>query len=360
VKWTFTPAILLLAMGGCGRLPRPILLEQERPALDRCIQLTHGFERAGEAYFSPDMRWIIFQAVPSGQQDYQMYVAPLVQRGGWIVDVGQPVQISPPGSRNTCGYFSPDGQSLIFASTREKALATRPSRPATRGRYAWEFTPEMEIWALHGWQAFVRQQGRDASRGGFRWQRLTNNQAYDAECAYSPDGKWIVYCSTESGDADIYVMRADGTGKVRITNARGYDGGPFFSPDGKRLVYRSDRKGDDKLQIFVADLAFDAAGNITGAARERQITSDGFNNWAPYWHPDGRHIIYATNCHGHANYELYMIRDDGTDLRRITYADGADVLPVFSADGKYLMWTSKRTRNQTVQVLLARFQMGEP
>ena len=88
---------------------------------------------------------------------------------------------------------------------------------------------------------------------------------YDAEGSFSPDGKWIVFTSMRSGDGDIYVMHADGSDPVRITAAPGYDGGPFFSPDGKRLLYRSDRKHNDMLQIFVADLAFDEKGNITGA-----------------------------------------------------------------------------------------------
>ncbi len=91
-------------------------------------------------------------------------------------------------------------------------------------------------------------------------------------------------------------MRPDGTGVVRLTTAKGYDGGPFFSPDGSCLVYRSDRKGNDLLQVFVADLAFDAAGNIAGLRNERQLTDDANVNWGPYFHPDGRHVVYATSA----------------------------------------------------------------
>jgi Tol biopolymer transport system component len=146
---------------------------------------------------------------------------------------------------------------------------------------------------------------------------------------------------------------------IRITTAPGYDGGPFFSPDGKRLVYRSDRKGNDLLQIFVADLAFDDKGNITGVKEEHQVTNDANVNWGPYWHPDGHHIIFATSRHGHTNYELYLIRDDGSHATRVTNSPGADILPVFSPDGKYLMWTSKRSKDQTSQVFVARFTMKE-
>jgi Tol biopolymer transport system component len=202
---------------------------------------------------------------------------------------------------------------------------------------------------------------------------LTDNYDYDAECAFSPNGKWIVFASNReraptthpttqpttaevTGDLELFAMRADGRNVVRLTHVAGYDGGPFFSPDGMRIVYRSDRHENNLLQVFVSDLVFDRAGNITGIRNERQLTRDANVNWGPYWHPDGRHIIYATSAHGHANYELYLMRSDGSRKARITFAAGADVLPVFSPDGKYLMWASKRN-GKTTQVWLARFVM---
>jgi TolB protein len=134
-------------------------------------------------------------------------------------------------------------------------------------------------------------------------------------------------------------------------------GGPFFAPDGKRLIYRSDRKQNDLLQVFVGDLAFDAEGNITGLKSEKQLTDDANVNWGPYFHPDNKHIIYATSAHGHHNYELYLMRDDGSHQTRITYCAGFDGLPVFSADGKYLMWSSKRAKDNTTQLFIAKFHM---
>src|SRR5205807_59381 len=95
--------------------PQPESGEAAREeSLSHVVQLTSGFEKAGEAYFSPDMKWIIFQATPKGQPQYQMFVAKLKWDGERIAGVEAPVQISPEPSRNTCGYFSPDGKSLIF------------------------------------------------------------------------------------------------------------------------------------------------------------------------------------------------------------------------------------------------------
>jgi Tol biopolymer transport system component len=214
----------------------------------------------------------------------------------------------------------------------------------------------MEIYRADGWLGAIAA-AEPGSIVDLAKHRLTENTAYDAECAYSPDGKWIVFTSDRTGDSDIYVMRADGSNQTPIVVAKGYDGGPFFSPDGKRIVFRSDRKGNDNLQIFVADLVFDASGNITGTRNEKQLTDDANVNWGPYWHPDGKHIIYSTSAQGHTNYEIYLMTDEGKRRTRITFSPGADVLPVISPNGKYLMWSSKRSADKTTQVFIARFNL---
>jgi TolB protein len=343
--------------------------DQPSPSRETClssvIQLTSGFEKAGEAYFSPDMSWIIFQATPKGQQQYQMFVAKLKRdTAGEFTGIEGPIQISPEPSRNTCGYFSPDGHSLIFASTAGREKPDEPSSGYQRegGNYRWAFSEGMEIFIADDWKKKIEGAG-PGGKVNLAQTALTHNDVYDAEGAFSPDGKYICYTSKQNDNLDVYVMAlrtGHAPGKpIRITSAPGYDGGPFFSPDGKRLVYRSDRKNNNLLQIFVADLAVDGGGNIIGVKAEHQLTDDVNVNWGPYWHPDNRHLIYATSKHGHTNYELYLMRDDGSHQTRITYSPGADVLPVFSPDGKYLMWTSKRSKDQTSQVFLAKFKLPD-
>jgi hypothetical protein len=336
--------------------------------------LTSGFERAGEAYSSPDMKWIVFQATPKGEQHYQMYVARLKYEGGrvvlttplpragprpggWIAGTTAPVQVGPAGSRNTCGFFGPGGKSLIFASTagKEDPGEQEPGYQRQGGNYRWAYPKGMEIYRCDDWLESVT--ATPTTRPTMK--RLTDNDAYDAECAYSPDGKWIVFTSNRTGDLELYAMRPDGSGVVRLTDVKGYDGGPFFSPDGKRVVYRSDRKGNDLLQVFVADVVYDGRGDITGLKNERQLTDDGNVNWGPYWHPDGEHIAYATSRHGHQNYEIYLMRDDGTHQVRVTNREGFDGLPVFSPDGRYLMWSSKRAGDGTTQIFAGVFRMPE-
>jgi Tol biopolymer transport system component len=340
--------------------------EERESTISDVVQLTKDFSRAGEAYFSPDGNWIIFQATPPGETHYAMYVAKLEREGDRIARIETPDRITPPKTRNTCGFFSPDGKSLLFASTAGKEKEDDQAVAGYQrqgGNYRWDFPDGMEIFRVDDWQKKLRfapinitsQRPSDLNAFDLAKNPITNNNAYDAEGAYSPDGKWIVFGSRRDGDSDLYVMKPDGTGVVRLTNAKGYDGGPFFSPDGKRVIYRSDRKGNDLLQIFIADLEFDEKGDITGTTNERQLTDDANVNWGPYFHPDGKHVVYATSAHGHQNYEIYAMRDDGSHKTRITFSQGFDGLPAFSPDGKHLMWSSKRTKDNTTQIFVAKF-----
>jgi len=363
--------IVLATLTGCATAP-----QSEAEVFDDVVQLTSGYARAGEAYFSSDMKWVIYQATPPGEANYAMFIARLLREAdapdGRITGLGQPIRVTPPGTRNTCGFFSPDGVSVIFASTKGRDDADQPPAGYQRkGRdYRWSFPAGMEIFRADGWQGAVA--AAEFSKGiDLAEHKITDNSAYDAECAYSPDGKWIVFASNRdadplvklsttqpgSRDLDLYAMRADGTNVVRLTTAPGYDGGPFFSPDGRRLVYRSDRLNNNLLQIFTADLTFDSAGNITGLKNEQQLTQDANVNWGPFWHPAGRHIVYASSAIAHTNYELFLMAADGRKNMRITFAAGADILPAFSPDGRHLMWTSQRATDKSSQLFIAKFKM---
>lgn len=326
---------------GVGRPLSPEEVAQlESKHLTNIRQVTFGFFRAGEGYFSPDGKNIIFQATAHpaesvladwriGRNDYQIYTSELTPGA-------KPKLVSTGKGACTCAFFAPDGKSIIFASTH-----LHPEPPAPKGlagsRYRWNFPEGMDIFR--------------ADLDGGNLKRLTDSPGYDAEGSVSPDGKHIVFTSFRDadGDGEIYIMDADGQNPRRITHAKGYDGGPFFSPDGKRIIYRSDRKGDDLLQIYV--------NNVEGTD-ERALTNDESVNWGPYWHPDGKHIVYATSRHGHSNFELYLMNVDTKAEERLTFHSGFDALPVFSPDGKQLMWTSNgRGLDLNSQLFIADFQL---
>ena len=329
---------------------KPGAVYQEQDFLTDIRQLTTEGRRAGEGYWSPDGKRIVFQSEREpGNPFYQIYVLDLAS--------GRTTRISTGTGKTTCAFFRPASDEILFASThadpeskklQEQELALRAS--GAQRRYAWDFDPEMEIYAY--------------SESNGTLKRLTTARGYDAEGAYSPDGQWIVFSSNReaynrslskaeqrlldkdaSHFAEIYIMRADGTDVRRLTHTPGYDGGPFFTHDGRRIVWRR----------------FDAEGRSADIYTMRpdgsdvkRLTDFGAVSWAPYEHPSGQYVIFASNKLGHDNFELFMVDVEGAkEPVQVTYSAGFDGLPVPSPDGKRLAWTSSRSGAGAGQIFLA-------
>lgn len=311
--------------------------DAESRYLANVTQLTDasmGLGKAGEAYFSPDGKNIIFQATPAGQPDYQIYTMNLSTHTPKMVSTGK--------GACTCAFFHPKARKIMFASSHlDPNLGQPKSVEETKG-YKWDFNEHMDIF--------------EADLDGGNLHRLTDAPGYDAEGSYSPSGKQIVFTSMRDGDQEIYVMDADGRNQRRLTYGKGYDGGPFFSPDGKTILYRGDRRGDDKMNLQLRLV------NVDGS-NDRAITDNELFNWCPFWHPSGKSLIFTQADHGlrergeRPNYDLWMVTPDGAKLTRITFDPASDVLPVFSPDGKRVMWTSKRGGLAEAQVFVADFTL---
>ncbi len=373
---------LILALAACTSTQQGVAHDasdgwrtHEAPILTNATQLTFGKEwvRAGENYIDPWGKRVLFQGVAqpaSGEQPadhYAMVLADLV-----FADDGTPTLedswvISPKGSANTCGWFDPKNpHRVIFATTITPPTATEtPGYQRGTGRYRWSFPPEMRIVSL---DLTGRAKGSEIVAADLTTLAGTGT-AYVAEGNFSPDGRTLIYCTLESGQGDLCVLDLP-TGEVtRLVTAPGYDGGPFFSPEGLRVCFRSDRVGDGHLQLFVGDLTVDPDGRVRGIERTHQLTQGETVNWGPFWHPAGTAMAYATSELGHQNYEVFLIDScrwkeggasmmrDGTTRTRVTHADGADVLPAFSRDGKRMIWTSKRGPEHTSQVWIADFAL---
>src|SRR5438552_9038353 len=190
--------------------------------LQNIRQVTHDFVRAGEGYFSPDGKHIVFQAEEkdTGNPFYQIFIMDLA--------TGKTRRLSPGIGRTTCPYFAPDGKKIIFASSHldpdakkhqlEEYRRREEDKQAGRRRnYQWDFDPYMDIF--------------EANPDASDLKRLTDAKGYDAEGSYSPDGKHIVFCSNRDGNLELYIMDADGKNVRQLTHAPGcYNGGPFLSP----------------------------------------------------------------------------------------------------------------------------------
>jgi len=348
--------VLLLSIGllpmllTVSSVPADVATGNEADLLSNTRQLTFAGRRAGEGYFSADGDRMIFQSErDSANPFYQIHLLDLT--------TGDIERVSPGHGKTTCAWIHPAGGRVLYASTHEdpEALAKMQAELAFRAtgqqrRYSWDYDPMFDIYA------------QDLNGGAPR--NLTNTPGYDAEGAYSPDGTQIVFASNrraylddisveeraifehdKSYMMDIYLMDADGRNVRRITDAPGYDGGPFFSADGAQITWRRFSADGSRAEIYTMDLA-------TGT--ERQITRLGVMSWAPYFHPSGDYLIFASNREGFANFELFIVDADGVrEPVRVTETDGFDGLPVFSPDGKGLSWTSNRTTDRQSQIFIA-------
>lgn len=296
--------------------------------LSNLKQITSEGEKSGEGYFSPDGTMVVYQSIQEGCPHYQIYSRKL--------SGGPPTRLSPGQGLTTCAYFHPTSDRVLFASTHQDKASYGPP-PETGGRYVWDKHKSFELYTVQ--------------RDGKNIKRLTNAPGYDAEGSYSADGKSICFTSGRDDDFEIYVMNADGTSQRRVTRSAGYDGGPFFSPDDKRICFRGFRDKRPGMERYAQIYTIGADGK-----NERQHTFNTAVNWAPYYHPNGKYMAYCTNIGGHRNFELILLRLEDSHIVRLTTDPGADVMPVFSPDGKKIMWTSTRYEGRS-QLVVADFTM---
>lgn len=332
-------SVLLLA--GCGQQAeqtekttvnepavKPVTIFDGETHLKNIKQLTFGGQNA-EAYFSYNADKLIFQSTRDG---YDCDVIYMMNADGSDVH-----QISNGEGVTTCSFIAPDGKSVIYAST-QLGVDTCPPKPDMSRGYVWALYPSYDIFK--------------ADPDGSNIVRLTDTPGYDAECVYSPQGDKILFTSVRTGDLELFTMDPDGSNVEQITHWPGYDGGGFFSLDGQWIVWRASRpQGEElkdyqdllkeglirpsKLEIYVMNLK----------DREPiQLTSNGKANFGPYFHPDGKHIIFASNMDDPQgrNFDLYMVDKDTKQVERITYNPTFDGFPMFSHDGKKLVFASNR------------------
>jgi Tol biopolymer transport system component len=292
-------------------------------------QLTFEGNNA-EAYFSADGTKLIFQRQVDGQNECdQQFVINVDGTGLRRVSSGE--------GRTTCGYFYDGDRRILYSSTHEHSPACPPPPDHAQG-YVWPLS-RFEIYS-------------QALDGSDR-VRLTNNGAYNAEATVSEDGSRIIFTSTRDGDIELYTMNPDGSDVRRVTSRVGYDGGAFFSPDGRRIVWRaqypvtSEDTADYRrllAQRLVRPSRLELWTANADGSDARQVTSLGGANFAPFFHPDGKRIIFASNHENPRgrNFDLYIVGVDGTGLERVTTSPEFDGFPMFSRDGRRIVFASNR------------------
>ncbi|OAB79844.1 TolB family protein [Cochleicola gelatinilyticus] len=299
-------------------------------------QITFGGDNA-EAYWSFDDKQLVFQSNYNewGLECDQMF---LMNASENFKDK-KPPMISTGKGRTTCAYFLPDNKHFVYGSTHlvDEECPEVPLRK--NGKYVWPVYDSFDI--------FV------SDLDGNITAQLTTEPGYDAEATVSPQGDKIVFTSMRSGDLELYTMNLDGSNVQQITDELGYDGGAFFSPDGTKLIFRSSRPKTPEAIKEYKDLL--AQGLVQPTEMElyicnadgsdlRQITNLGNANWSPFFHPNGKKVLFSSNYEAERGFpfNLYMIDLDGKNLERVTHGETFDAFPVFSNDGKQLVFSSNR------------------
>ena len=292
-------------------------------------QLTFEGENA-EAYFSADGERLIFQRRHVGEHECdQIFTIGIDGSDRTLVSTGL--------GRTTCSYFFPDEDRIVYSSTHLHGDECPPPPDFSRGY----------VWSLYNFDVF------SADGDGSNPEVLFGTDGYDAEATISADGSRIVFTSTRDGDLDIYSMNADGSDVTKLTDEPGYDGGPFFSPDGSQIVYRARYpESEEELADYQALLAdnlvrpgiLDIYVMNADGSDKRRLTDNGAANFAPFFHPGGEKVIFASNMNDTEgrNFDLFLINLDGTGLEQVTFSDEFESFPMFTPDGRYLVFGSNR------------------
>lgn len=297
--------------------------------LSNIRMLTEGGENA-EAYLSFNEKELIYQATFGDMKCDQIFTM--------NVDGSDKKMVSTGKGRTTCAYFLPSDEKIIYASTHLANDECPPPPDRSKG-YVWKLYESFDIFS--------------ANANGSNIQPLTSSEGYDAEATVSPTGDKIVFTSTRDGDPELYTMNLDGSNQTRLTFQKGYDGGAFFSLDGSKIVFRASRPKTTEELADYEDLAKNGmfrpsileiyVMNADGTDMQ-QITNLGKASFAPFFHPDGKRIIFSSNANSSSgrNFDLFLINIDGTVLEQITFNETFDGFPMFTRDGKHLVFCSNR------------------
>jgi Tol biopolymer transport system component len=221
-----------------------------------------------------------------------------------------PPAAAPAGFDSAWPQFSPDGRSLVFASTREN-----------------------DDWEIDVMQA----DGTGATR-------LTHSPGRDAHPIFTPDGTSILFQSPRGGAAgsgaapdpnevDLYVMDADGGHQRPLITGPGFDGVPCLSRDGRTLAYMHGTPRGDKLHWEIR------LANADGT-NDRALTSGVWSSQVPVFDPAGGRIALHADPHGRN--QLFLMDLATRVLTTLAASNGVDEVPSFSPDGRYVAFTSTR------------------
>ena len=178
-----------------------------------------------------------------------------------------------------------------------------------------------------------------ADGDGANARPLVPSMGVEYSPSFSRDGSWVVFTAEPDGQADLYRIRPDGTGLEQLTDDDAFDDQGVLSPDGGMLAFVSTR-ARGRADIWLLDLAAGAA---------RNLTDHDSGNFRPAWSPDGAWLAFTSDRDAQPGDNpgmwehlqstgVYVVRPDGSGLRRISAEGGVSGSPSWSSDGRRLLF----------------------
>lgn len=355
--WDTVLKMLWLGFWGAGMLLVGFLstanAQVEARYLTQLQAVTPADLVAAEASFDATGNRVVFQSIRDPLNPFhQTFLHELT--------TGKTKRVSPGFGRSSSPMLHPDGEQVLFASTHNDRKAREKQAANTSSR----FDPSFDLYI------------QDQLRGSLT--RLTEAEGYDAECAFSPDGEWVVFASNQdvyskpslseaemaelnrdpSQFVDLYLIRADASGLRRLTTEPGYDSQPCFDPKGERIAWIRTLPGKQTSLLFSikrdgSDLRA-LARNIVGAG-------------APHFHPSGAYLVFtAESCSGSAapaiasgiksGRNVYVQAADGkSPPMQVTVGAGVDSDPSFDQSGKQLVFTRQQRASLAPRIFIGQW-----
>ena len=181
-------------------------------------------------------------------------------------------------------------------------------------------------------------------------KQITDDPALDYDATFSPDGRWIVFCSERSGNPDLYAIDLMRPGPPKeLTRGPFMEAAPAFTPDGKSLLFVSDRDGN--ADIFTMPFQ---PNDLSASGKVTNLTHDASGDFRPAVSPDGKTVAFSSDRDSWMEVmndptravpfrsEIYFMNIDGSNVRRLTNSRMMSGSPAWSQDGKTIYFYSDR------------------
>ena len=172
---------------------------------------------------------------------------------------------------------------------------------------------------------------------GSNIRQLTTGNSNNNYPDWSADNAKIAFVSDREGNEDVYVMNLDGSNLQNLTNHPARDIHPYFAPDGQSLLFNSSRDNENSFEIY----QLSANGNNL----KRLTQTPEHVETCARFSPDGKQIVYLRGHLEEANDDVYLMHADGSEIENLTQSAGSEGWPVWSADGKKVVYSNSDPGN---------------